>query len=247
MSCERRVKTFFETEEVKIECCNRNEIEALENNIICAIEQKLDKLNILIKNCDIYSNNSSLLVNDRYNICSNLIDVCTAFGMNIQKVDCSLKGKNYIISDSLLNVLRQLDKEYEFGKKISNKEVTETILEIINKNLSKEKIDSAILEMVRNIKKNGQYTTTRTRKIVEETEDDLLISRDVGKWVSNYDFVKNQLLEISKSINNTLKETNKYLRDGTAEIIYSRARQMGYSVEKVNKGKEIQLVLVRYE
>ena len=34
MSCERRVKTFFETEEVKIEFCNRDEIETLENNII---------------------------------------------------------------------------------------------------------------------------------------------------------------------------------------------------------------------
>lgn len=247
MSCERRVKTFFETEEVKIEFCNRDEIESLENNIISAIEQKLDKLNLLIKNCDIYNYNSTLLVNDRYNICPNLIDVCTAFGMNVKNVDCSLKGKNYIISDSLLNVLKQLDKEYIFGQNISNKELNATILEIINKNILKEEIDSNILEIVRNIKKNGQYTTTRTRKIIEETEDDLLISKNIGKWITNYDIIKNQLLELSKTTNNILKETNKYLRNGTAEIIYSRARQMGYSVEKVNKGKEIQLVLVRYE
>jgi hypothetical protein len=37
------------------------------------------------------------------------------------------------------------------------------------------------------------------------------------------------------------------MQNGTTEILYHRARQMGYSVEKKVKGKEVQLVLVRLQ
>ena len=108
MSCERRVYTFQQVEEVRIECCDKKELEKLEKTIISSIEQKLEKLNILIKNCNVYSGNGMILVNDRYNICSDLSTVAEAFGLNIKQVQCSLKGKNYIITDELLTVLKQL-------------------------------------------------------------------------------------------------------------------------------------------
>ena len=41
MSCERRVHTFQQVEEVRIECCDKKELEELEKIIISSIEQNL--------------------------------------------------------------------------------------------------------------------------------------------------------------------------------------------------------------
>lgn len=247
MSCERRVHTFQQVEEVRIECCNKKELEDLEKTIITSLEQKLEKLNILIKNCNVLSGNGMVLVNDRYNICSDLITVAEAFGLNIKQIQCSLRGKNYIITDDLLTVLKQLEKEYEFGKNIANQELSDIVSQILSDNSITRNIDANVLDMVRNIKKNGQYVTTRTRTITEETEDGRLIGRSEGQWVSNADEIRNRLMDISKKAQNTVNRTNSQLRDGTAKLIYARARQMGYAVQEVKKGTQTQLVLVRCE
>ena len=86
MSCERRVHTFQQVEEVRIECCDKKELEELEKTIISSIEQKLEKLNILIKNCNVYSGNGMILVNDRYNRDISKFDTGYAFRGNIRKV-----------------------------------------------------------------------------------------------------------------------------------------------------------------
>lgn len=247
MSCERRVHTFQQVEEVRIECCNKKELEDLEKTIITSLEQKLEKLNILIKNCNVFSGNGMVLVNDRYNICSDLITVAEAFGLNIKQIQCSLRGKNYIITDDLLTVLKQHEKEYEFGKNIANQELSDIVSQILSDNSITRNIDANVLDMVRNIKKNGQYVTTRTRTITEETEDGRLIGRSEGQWVSNADEIRNRLMDISKKAQNTVNRTNSQLRDGTAKLIYARARQMGYAVQEVKKGTQTQLVLVRCE
>lgn len=247
MSCERRVHTFQQVEEVRIECCDKKELEKLEKTIISSIEQKLEKLNILIKNCNVYSSNGMILVNDRYNICSDLSTVAEAFGLNIKQVQCSLKGKNYIITDELLTVLKQLEREFAFGTNIANQESTDVICQILNENSVTRNIDLNVLEMVRNIKKNGQYVTTRTRTITEETEDGILIGRSEGQWVTDANEIRNKLKIISKNAQTTVNKTNSQLRDGTAKLIYARARQMGYAVQEVKKGTQTQLVLVRCE
>lgn len=247
MSCERTVRTFTEVEEVIIECCNKEEIEALEKSIISSIEQKLEKINILIKNCNVYSGNGVILVNDRYNICSDLISVAEAFGLSIKQIQCFLKGKTYVITDDLLTVLKQFDKEFEFGKNITNQTLTDSIKEILEKNATTKQIDAKILEMVRNVKKNGRYITTRTRQITEDYEDSFLLGRSEGQWESDAAEIRDSLMSISKKAQETVNRTNTMLRDGTAKLIYVRARQMGYSVQEVKNGTQTQLVLVRCE
>ena len=188
-----------------------------------------------------------ILVNDRYNICSDLVTVAEAFGLNIKQVKCSLKGKNYIITDDLLTVLKQLEREFNFGANITNQELTDAICQILDENNVTRNIDFNVLEMVKNIKKNGQYVTTRTRTITEETEDGRLIGRSEGQWVTDANEIRNKLMKISKDAQNTVNKTNSQLRDGTAKLIYARARQMGYAVQEVKKGTQTQLVLVRCE
>ena len=45
----------------------------------------------------------------------------------------------------------------------------------------------------------------------------------------------------------TVSKANSDMLNGTTKLIYSRARQMGYAVEEVKKGKDVQLVLVRLQ
>ena len=52
-------------------------------------------------------------------------------------------------------------------------------------------------------------------------------------------------MELSKKYQGIVNKANEQLRDGTAKLIYSRARQMGYAVQEIKKGTQTQLVLVR--
>ena len=245
MSCQRTVKTF-ETVEVKIDTCNKKELEELEKSIISSINQKLEKLNILIKNCDIYSNGNCILVHDRFNICSSLKEVAEAFGLECKLIDCSLKGKTYLITDQLLSVLKQIDIQFNFGSNIANKDLIDEIEDIMGE-FGLTKIDPEILEMVRNIKKNGVYTTSKTREVSKTYYDGRLIDHSEGSWSTDESVIRDRLLKMSKETENVVKRTNANLRDGTTKLIYTRARQMGYAVQEVKKGTQTQLVLVRYE
>ncbi len=245
MSCQRTVKTF-ETVEVKIDTCNKKELEELEKSVVSSINQKLEKLNILIKNCDIYTNGNCVLVQDRFNICSSLKEVAEAFGLKCELVNCSLKGKTYLITDQLLGVLKQMDVNYNFGSNIANKELAAEIEDIMGE-FGTNKIDPAILEMVRNIKKNGVFTTSKTREVSQTFYDGRLIDHSEGDWSTDEGVIRDRLLKMSKEAENVVKKTNANLRDGTTKLIYTRAKQMGYAVQEVKKGTQTQLVLVRYE
>ncbi len=245
MSCQRTVKTF-ETVEVKIDTCNKKELEELEKSIISSIIQKLDKLNVLIKNCDVYSNGNCILVHDRFNVCSSLKEVAEAFGLECELVNCSLKGKTYLITDQLLRVLKQIDVRFIFALNVANKELVDEIEDIMGE-FGTNKIDPAILEMVRNIKKNGVFTTSKTREVSQTFYDGRLIDHSEGDWSTDEGVIRERLLKMSKEAENIVKRTNVDLRDGTTKLIYTRARQMGYAVQEVKKGTQTQLVLVRYE
>lgn len=245
MSCQRTVKTF-ETVEIKIDTCNQKELEELEKSIVSSINQKLEKLNILIKNCDIYSNGNCILVHDRFNICSSLKEVAEAFGLECRLAECSLRGKAYLITDQLLSVLKQIDVQFNFGSNVANKELVDEIEDIMGE-FGTNKIDPAILEMVRNIKKNGVFTTSKTREVSQTFYDGRLIDHSEGDWSTDENAIRDRLLKMSKDAENVIKKTNENLRDGTTKLIYTRARQMGYAVQEVKKGTQTQLVLVRYE
>ena len=251
MSSHVEVRTFKQVETVVIDCCDKKEIEQLENAMILSLRQKLEKINILIRNCNVYSYGETILVNDRYNVCKDIGEIAEAFGLTIKQIQCNLKGRNYVISDKLFNVLKQLGTNYNLGIDISNQQLTDEIESIIKNNIDTNEIDQNILAMVQNIKKNGKYTTTKTRTITTEYNVEgswsQLRSQSVGAWESNEQMITNQLLKLSRETQNIVNKTNEQLRDGTAKLLYSRARQMGYAVKEEKKNNQIQLVLVRCE
>lgn len=246
MSCVRTVKTF-EIVEIKLDEIKANDLVELEETLCNIMIQKLEKLNILIKETNIYSHNGCLLINDRYRICADLEEITRAFGLEIKKINCSLRGNNYIVSDALVSLLKEIGVSYAFGESIANQTATEEIKAIIENNAISETIKGDLLEIAKNIRQNGSYTMTKTREVVTEYYDDQFRGQTKGAWNSNEGTVQTQLKGFVERSRQTVNKANADMLNGTTKLIYSRARQMGYAVEEVKKGKDVQLVLVRLQ
>jgi len=125
MSCKRKIQAWKEVS-VKVDALNQENIAQIENSVKECILQKLSKLDTILKNVNTYYYHGNIFINDRYGVLRDLEQIITAFGMNIKKIDCSLKGKNYIVSDELFEIARLLkiddiliiqdDLDEEFGK-----------------------------------------------------------------------------------------------------------------------------------
>jgi hypothetical protein len=246
MSQLRTIKTF-ECIEIKLDEIKEKDLIEIEDKIINIISQKLAKLSIITKEMNVYSHNGYLFINDRYKICKELKEIAEAFGFEVKEIVCPLRGANYIISEKLTLLLKQIGIDYSFGEAISNQHITEQIMSIVESNMTTVSIDENVLELLKNIRKNGSYTMSKKREVIERYEDNHLLSVTKSEWDFDEKAVQMQLNTFSKKTEKSINEANACMISGTTKLIYSRARQMGYAVEEVRKGKDVQLVLVRLQ
>ena len=222
---------------------SKEELLKIQEALTICLDRKLEKLNLLLKQMNIYQFGNSLIVNDRYNIALNFIEIVKNFGMDISLVNLSgLKGKTYVISDKITKLLEILNNKYNFNN-VVNILNTPVGVEINNLVFDNYKYldniyDLKLCELLKEIKLNGFVSISGTETFVNG------ISQGI---VSDNDDITTKLKDYLKLIKQEICNNNKNLQYGTIEIIYTRARQMGYSVEKVVKGKEVQLVLERIE
>lgn len=244
MSCKREVETFQRVE-VKIEF-DKNCFKNIEETAKLILKQKLDKLNILLKNLSVYCYNGTLLINDRYNTCRELEEIAQSFGFIVKHADCALKGKNYIITDELLHILSATGSSYDLSQ-YANKEITEEIKKIIAENLIVGNKNDNIADMVGEILAKGFISTTGTQKVSSVYEDSRLIKETREDIVSDRSKIEKKVLSFVERSKTVLEKGNEQMQNGTVKLLYHRARQMGYSVKEERKGTQIQLVLVRAE
>lgn len=245
MSCRRKVKTF-EVVEIKLDDITKSDLISVEEKVCNILSQKLEKLNILTKEMSIYAYKDFLVINDRYNICKDLAEVAEAFNLEIKKINCSLKGSSYLVTDGLMVFLKQLGVSYEFGKTIANQGTTEEIKELIE-GQPRTQVDSGMLEILDNIRSNGAYTFTKKRTITTSYYDNRIEGRKEGNWNIDEGRIQGTIKAFANQCNNVVNKANADMVNGTAKLIRSRAKSMGYAVQEVKKGKEVQLVLVRLQ
>lgn len=244
MSCTRHVESF-EVVEVRI-TFDKDCIKEIEKTAELLLIQKIEKLNILLKNLNVFCHNNILLVNDRYNICKDFEEIASAFALTVKPIACSLRGKNYIVSDKLIEILMTINENYNL-KGVESQEATSEIIEIISKNGITLSENESLIEMLRAIRKTGEISTQGKQRVVTTYYDGMLRGVEKGEITSNSDQITEMIKSYVGKTTRVLEEGNKQLRDGTAKLLYSRARQMGYAVKEERKGNQIQLVLVRYE
>lgn len=230
--------------EITINNVRACDIKAFEKCLISCIEQKLEKLNIIAKQMNVYAVADHLVINDRYSICPSFAKIVESFGMSIREVSISgLRGKTYLVSDEIVAILHKISSSYRFGESIANA----TTMSIIEDAVLTErfrysdidvKYDAELVSYVEEILHSGVMTILGKETLIDG------VSQGVE---SNFIAVQSKLGNLLGEIEKQVKRNNKNMQNGTTEIVYHRARQMGYAVEKKVTGKEVQLVLVRLQ
>ena len=230
--------------EIKIDNVTACDIQVFEKGLITCIEQKLEKLNIIANQMNVYAVKDHLIINDRYAICPEFIKIVENFGMSIKAVSIpGMRGKTYLVSDEIVAILHKISSNYCFGESIANMTATPTMeIAVLNESIEYSSIDSKydaeLVSYIAEILRSGAVTIQGQETLIDG------ISQGV---VSNSAAVQAKLGSLLSEIEKQVKRNNKNMQNGTTEILYHRARQMGYSVEKKVKGKEVQLVLVRLQ
>lgn len=250
MSCEDDVQVW---EEVKIEEVTLD-IDTLKREDLIKIEEsekkcllsKLEKLNVILKNLDVYCKDGVLLVNDRYGICKEFPEIAAAFGFTTEDAICGLKGKSYLVYDPLFELIRVLDSAFDISQ-FANKQISGQILSVLEKLKPSISVNVNLQAVLQTIIREGRYTVRGTQKIVTTYKDGREVNKDVGEIVSDRDLIVGELRNYSQTMQDILKRSNTDLQNGTVKLLYHRARQMGYAVKEERKGTQIQLVLMRTE
>ena len=240
----RETVVSFVPIEVTIDCIDKNTVCEIENAAICAVKQKLDKLNIIFKNLNVYCHKNTLLVNDRYGTSRDLEEIASAFGLNIQAVECGLRGKSYILQDSLTKLICATQPSFSIAEYANNK-ITPELISVIEKNRLQGAAESDISEILREIKTKGYYSVNGKQKVTTVYYEGSMIEQNLGEIVSDEAKISARLNGYAAEAKSAVSKANDNLRDGTVKLLYHRARQMGYAVKEERNGNQVQLVLVR--
>lgn len=226
--------------QINIDTITQGKLKEIEKGIILCIEQKLEKLNLILKNMNVYVVGDNIIVNDRYSVCPEIAEIIAAFGMEVKRIsDASLRGRSYIFTDRLVSLLREMGSTYEFGKSIVNCGADSLIVSIaseLNSDMAGINHDKKLSAFLKAILHEGKLVVEGVETFID----------DVSQGIeSEAPIIEQRLNGYLKQIDRQVKTNNKNMQKGTTEIICNRARQMGYAVKKEVKDKQVQLVLVR--
>ena len=229
--------------DVDITTISQKELLTIEEAMTLCLDRKLEKLNLLLKMMNVYQVGDCLLVNDRYNAVLDFIKTVEAFGMDIKQVNVAgLRGKTYLIGDVITKLLRIMGTSYNFSNILDVKEVPATAnldgVQLFGYDALNQTYDSELTALLTEIKRQGHVRIQGTETLIDGVSQGI-----VSDQARISEKLKKYLVDIKKQA----CENNKNVQYGTTEILYTRARQMGYSVQKEVKGNQVQLVLVRVE
>jgi len=225
-----------------VDTVSREKLDSIVKGLSLCLDRKLDKLNLMLKNLDVWVYQGNLLVNDRYNICPNFKDIAESFGMDCLPININgIKGKTYILNDKVAELIKILDTNYQWMNVVPNAMLFSGEIQIPSlfmyhdlHSVYDKELENYLLE----IKRNGMIYRTGTETFIDGVSQ--------GKTV-DVSSIKERLEQFSKDVSCQAKSNNRQLQNGKAEILYTRARQMGYAVEKKTDGKTVQLIMVRLE
>ena len=228
---------------VDITTISQKELLTIEEAMTVCLDRKLEKLNLLLKMMNVYQVGDCLLVNDRYNAVLDFIKAVEAFGMDIKQVNVAgLRGKTYLIGDVITKLLRVMGTSYNFSNILDVKELPATAnmdgVQLFGYDAFNQTYDSELTALLTEIKRQGRVRIQGTETLIDGVSQGI-----VSDQARISEKLKKYLVDIKKQA----CENNKNVQYGTTEILYTRARQMGYSVQKEVKGNQVQLVLVRVE
>lgn len=256
--------TVFEQIQIEITTLTHQKLLEIEEKLILSLKQKLSKLASLLRNpsLTVYCHDGHIFVNDKYTVLNDFTEIVKAFGMDVKSVNCSLRGQSFIISDTLIELLKQMQSDFELSGLLaeldvksatSNAQLAEQLRGLIEQNKFvfgniTSKYGTLISEVSKSLRATKTFNIGGVRE-VEQTRDkygsnDILLgTRELGVS-SDKANVEERLKQFVSDIDSELKANNKHMQNGVTEMLYSRAKQLGYSVQKQRNGDTVQLVVV---
>ena len=228
---------------LSITTITNKELATIEEAMYLCLDRKLEKLNLLLKQMNVYRVGDCLIVNDRYNSALNFTEIVKGFGIDIKQITVTgCKGKTYVLGDKITKLLSVLGTQYDYSKIIDIKKapvgVSFDSVELFDYSELAKIYGEELSAFLKEIKSKGSVKIEGTETLIDG------VSQGV---VSDQERISNILKKYLTDIQHQACENNRAVQYGTTEILYARARQMGYSVQKEVRGKEVQLVLVRVE
>ena len=226
---------------IEVRTVSRAQLATIEEALTVCLDRKLDKLNLLLKQMDVYLVGDNLIVNDRFSTAHDFEETVRAFGTDIKSVTVpNLRGKTYVMSDRIAQLLRVSGAEYAWGEAVRLKKARfdAKALEgqLFRYGEMQEKYDGELRDFLGQVKGTGSVSVTGTETFID--------GRSQGV-VSDSARVERKLSAYLADVRGEACENNRQLQRGTAMLLRERARQMGYSVTQEEKDGKIQLVMVR--
>ena len=179
------------------------DIQIFEKGLISCIEQKLEKLNVIAKQMNVYVVKDHIIINDRYSICPEFNSIVESFGMSIRQITIpSLRGKTYLISDEIVAILHKISSNYCFGKSIGNMNANEAIRFEAEKNKIKyhrieEKYDNELTGYIKQILCAGTVFVEEKETLIDGVSQGIESNKD-----SVEDKLSDLLGEIEQQVEN---------------------------------------------
>ena len=150
---------------------SKKELSTIEEAMLLCLDRKLEKLNLLLKQMNVYQIDSSL-VNDRYNTALNFIEIVKGFGIDIEQVNVNgLRGKTYILGDKITKLLNVLGTEYDFSRIIDIKSlptgIDSTKLKLFDYSFLDNIYDSELSDLLKEIKMHGKVSINGTETLID--------------------------------------------------------------------------------
>lgn len=232
--------------DIKIELLSPEEIIKLREKAVCCVKQKMKMLGLMFGGLNVYAYNGAILINDRYSTVSSIVDIAKGFGMDIHAVSCRLRGKNYVVCEPLIDFITMLGGVCPFGIEQANQTLTDEIKALISREQRRFiTLDKETVSLLEEVLEKGNITIQDTHIISKTYVNGNLDASEELAVRSDRAAVESRINQFMKSSVERMREQNLYLQNGSAEIMCHRAKQMGYTVERTVKDKQIQLVLVR--
>jgi hypothetical protein len=230
------------------------------DQLIQIVKDKFERINNAVCPSAISIVDENLFIYDEYGVISDIEDILHAFGLQFKKISLQgLKGKQYQVQDSMFELIALINGFNPV------KELAQQIFKADDEFL--KSIKTAINEGHITIEKTSEFSTLTSNKYIEEVLKASLIGKKVQSTkeemftetryngqiesrvktgeISDEIEYQNAITKLSKTLVQYGAAHKKNMVAGTTATIESRAKKMGYTVQKKKVGKEVEIILVR--
>ena len=251
----RRTYRITTTTTVLIKTMTKIEIDECIEALKQMIVEKINKVSRFLEGCKYQIINNILILQDNLGIHKETKQILDDYGFIVKEVvDETTKGKVYIITDEIIMALHLLSNIIDINVKdllnistaqtaeIDLPSAIESILIQFN-NVRNKVFDNPLVPKILKAAYHDESIEVQHLKYIERYEDRR--PERVIKTLNedaNYNAAKN---DFNRYIENLQTDHKNHMIKGATTSIEVQAKKMGYTVKKVLKETEIELVLIR--